>query len=210
MNKPRFVLLAVALILGLSQTAFAQFSGGTGQLPTLPQMPNNGGIQGGNLTPDQLRNIMALRALQARGMGRGQVRTGVPQFIPFGSGNINGGGINNGSFGMPDQSQQQSGSTRKSSSQKRAEARAAREEEKKAKAEAAKEKKAQNAQANADPDPKSKASAKSKSKSKAKSTSAKSTAAKSKSKSKSAAKSTSSKKSKSDESADENSDPADE
>ncbi|MEX2112429.1 MAG: hypothetical protein WD845_04545, partial [Pirellulales bacterium] len=36
-----------------------------------------------NLTPEQLRSIMVYRALQSRGSG--QVRRGVPQFVPFGS-----------------------------------------------------------------------------------------------------------------------------
>jgi hypothetical protein len=39
-----------------------------------------------NLTADQMKAIMAYRYLQSRG-GGGQVRRGVPQFVPFGYGN---------------------------------------------------------------------------------------------------------------------------
>jgi hypothetical protein len=35
-----------------------------------------------NLTPQQMQSLMMMRALQGR--GRGQVRTGYPQFIPLG------------------------------------------------------------------------------------------------------------------------------
>jgi len=55
-------------------------SSGTPFALPLPIMP---GVNQ-KLTPQQLQSIMLLRALQSRGSGR--VRTGYPQYIPFGYG----------------------------------------------------------------------------------------------------------------------------
>jgi hypothetical protein len=56
---------------------------GTVQTPSGFEIPV-GNLPGGNqnLTPEQIQSIMLYRALQAR--GGGQVRRGVPQFIPLG------------------------------------------------------------------------------------------------------------------------------
>jgi hypothetical protein len=62
----------------------APASGGNKISLPLPATNLPGGQQ--NLTADQMKAIMAYRYLQSRGSG-GQVRRGVPQFIPFGYGN---------------------------------------------------------------------------------------------------------------------------
>jgi hypothetical protein len=87
------------------------------------------------LTPEQFQNMAQLRYLQSR--RRGQVRTGVPQFIPFGPGAM----MPPSDMQMDDQG---GGSDRKSSTQKRMEARKVRDEQKKAAREDALAKKAKN------------------------------------------------------------------
>jgi hypothetical protein len=59
-------------------------TGGAGQI-SLP-LPGSNFPGGQNLTAEQMKTIMAYRYLQSRG-GGGQVRRGMPQFIPFGYGN---------------------------------------------------------------------------------------------------------------------------
>jgi len=84
------------------------------------------------LTPEQMQSIMLYRALQSR--GRGQVRTGVPQFIPLGMG---------GFVPIPQTAapaDQQPDTAKKSSLEKRIEARKAAEEKKRAAREAKKAK----------------------------------------------------------------------
>jgi hypothetical protein len=87
--------LTSALVLCLGTVAFAdntaanaaaQNAAATGaNTVTLPGTNLPGGQK--NLTPEQMKAIMAYRYLQSRGggSGGGQVRRGVPQFIPFGS-----------------------------------------------------------------------------------------------------------------------------
>jgi hypothetical protein len=116
--------------MGLSASAsFAQFAGKaqTSKNPAInpdnPALPQGGVTLPGQdqLTPEQALGIMQLRALQSR--TRGQVRTGIPQFIPMGPQGL----MAPGNYSATPTSN----STRKSSSQKRAEARQARDEEKK-------------------------------------------------------------------------------
>jgi hypothetical protein len=85
-----FCLGTIAAADNTAENAAAQnasASGGnavTGNTVTLPGT-NLPGAQR-NLTPEQMKTIMAYRYLQSRGGGgRGQVQRGVPQFIPFGS-----------------------------------------------------------------------------------------------------------------------------
>jgi hypothetical protein len=136
--------------------ARGQFTQGTPTTLPAPVIPNQPVSQ---LTPDQLRNIMYLRALQSR--GRRGVRTGYPQFVPFG--NMGYGG----DFGMmpqqavqPDATDPQT--TTKSSAKKRAELRAEREEKNRVAREEAKKKREQAAQARAEAKAKAAATAKAK------------------------------------------------
>ena len=73
--------------MGAAETS-GQF---TKQNPNAPQLPTTlpsnlpaGAVQGssGQMTPEQIKELYWLRALQSRG-SRG-VRTGYPQFVPFG------------------------------------------------------------------------------------------------------------------------------
>ena len=99
--------------------------------------PGLGGSPTGQsqLTPEQFQGMAQLRYLQSR--RRGQVRTGMPQFVPFGPDAM-----------MPPgdmQADDQGGdSSSKSSTQKRIEARKVRDEQKKAAREDAAAKKAKN------------------------------------------------------------------
>lgn len=116
--------VAVAQITGKAQPSNNPTNGPDNSAPQAPALPQGGvTLPGQNqLTPQQALGIAQLRALQSR--GRGQVRTGFPQFIPMGPQNLM----------APDQYQADPTSTasaRKSSSQKRAEARQARDEQKK-------------------------------------------------------------------------------
>lgn len=149
--------LTLVMLFSLATQALGQFTqsptnqNGTNQNGTTG-VPATGGVpiaipQPGTavpqnqLTPEQMKNIMMMRALQNRG-GRGQVRTGVPQNIglgPQGTMPFDGGGYD-----------QSDTSTRKSSSQRRAEARAAREEQKRNGAVDPKDKKALAEKAKAD------------------------------------------------------------
>ncbi len=87
------------------------------------------------LTPEQFQGMAQLRYLQSR--RRGQVRTGYPQFIPFGPEAMM------PMAGTP-MDNQGADTTRKSSAQKRMEARKVRDEQKKAAREEAAAKKAKN------------------------------------------------------------------
>jgi hypothetical protein len=122
-----FFLLAVAALGHAATSASAQ-------VVNPPSVPNAGNSQA-QLSQQQFQDMATLRYLQSR--RRGQVRTGVPQFIPFGPQAI-----------MPPGNMQmdaQAGDTdRKSSTQKRIEARKVREEQKKAAREEALAKKAKN------------------------------------------------------------------
>jgi hypothetical protein len=104
------------------------FPGLNGQLPGAARM-----------SPQQVQNIMMMRALQMR--GRHQVRTGIPQDIQMGPQ----GSMGPMMFPQVDDtstSRKSSTQTRKSSTEKRAEARALRDEQKRAAREEAKAKKA--------------------------------------------------------------------
>jgi hypothetical protein len=92
------------------------------------------------LTPQQALGIAQMRALSR---GRGQVRTGYPQYIPMGPENMTATPV-----GGPSNGQQVSGAG-KTSAQKRMEARQARDEQKKAAREDAKAKGAKGKNANA-------------------------------------------------------------
>jgi hypothetical protein len=124
-------------------TAAPQPASGT---PNPSGLPAAAPVQ--QFTPDEMRTIIWWRALQKR--GRGQVRTGVPQFVPFG---------NPWSFGMPMQpsTQAEPRAKDKTSAQRRAEARAAREEEKRVAREKAKAKREAAAKARAQAQAKGKA-----------------------------------------------------
>jgi hypothetical protein len=135
---------ALGILLVWSDAACAQFSG-TPKQSKNPAMKNDGPVllpglgvpqtaQNQQLTPEQAIGIMQLRALQGR--GRGQVKTGLPQFIPMGPQLMG-----PGSFNAPQQDNQQ-GAERKSSAERRAEARKAREEKNAQAREEAKAKKA--------------------------------------------------------------------
>ena len=139
MRRASLGITTLAMLVMLSAVARAQFSTAPTTTPGTTG-PANGINNGGplvipgmgtssvpqtQLTPDQLQSIMMMRALQNR--GRGQVRTGVPQFVPMGPQGMMG-GFDDGS-GAYDQS---GGSVRKSSTQRRAEARQARDEQKRA------------------------------------------------------------------------------
>ncbi len=109
---------------------------GINQLPNGGMLPLGGmnqGLPGQNLTPQQLQQMMLMRAMQSR--GRHGVQTGIPQSLPFGS----------SGFGAPPvqfpSEDQASTSQRSSSSQKRAEARKVREDQKKTDREQGKAKK---------------------------------------------------------------------
>ena len=122
-----FFLFAVAALTTAATSAAAQ-------VVNPPSVPNLGNEQA-QVTQQQFQDMATLRYLQSR--RRGQVRTGVPQFIPFGPqammppGNV--------------QADDQGGdSDRKSSTQKRIEARKVRDEQKKAAREEALAKKAKN------------------------------------------------------------------
>jgi hypothetical protein len=122
-----FLVLVVAAL-----TATASFA--SAQVVNQPSVPNLGNAQA-QLTPEQFQNMAQLRYLQSR--RRGQVRTGVPQFIPFGPGAM----MPPGNMQMDDQG---ADSSRKSSTQKRIEARKVRDEQKKAARDEAAAKKAKN------------------------------------------------------------------
>lgn len=129
-------LLAVAALAVSASLASAQVvtSGNpTVNNPTLP--PNSPELVQSQLTQQQFQDMATLRYLQSR--RRGQVRTGVPQFIPFGPQAM----MPPGNMQMDDQG---GDSDRKSSTQKRIEARKVRDEQKKAAREEALAKKAKN------------------------------------------------------------------
>lgn len=139
------VLSAALLAVALSaRHADAQFSRGRTTPGQPPQAVPAGAVRQlpEQLTPDQIKDIFLLRALQSRGRSGRGVRTGVPQFIPFG---------NPGFFGFPifpmQNAQWQAMS--KSSAQKRVEARAARVERNRIARQKAEEKREQAAQARA-------------------------------------------------------------
>ena len=111
------------------------------------------------LTPEQALGIAQMRALQSR--RRGQVRTGVPQFIPMGPQGMT--GPFDASFGAASMTPEQS------SSQKRAEARQVRDEKKRAARDNAKTAGGSKKAKKAKPDAKAKAADKAKSDKKAKS-----------------------------------------
>jgi hypothetical protein len=119
--------LAVAALATATPNAAAQ-------VVNPPSVPNVGNAQA-QLTQQQFQDMATLRYLQSR--RRGQVRTGVPQFIPFGPQAM----MPPGNMQMDDQG---GDSDRKSSTQKRMEARKVRDEQKKAAREEAVAKKAKN------------------------------------------------------------------
>jgi len=133
-------------------SAAAQNSPTNGAGVTLP-LPGTNLPGGQNLTPDQMKAIMAYRYLQSRG-GSGQVRRGVPQFIPFGYGNApqgvqaqQAGGADPAASTTSDRD-----AKKQEAKQKRVEALKAAAEKKKAAREArAQQRKAQQGQAAADP-----------------------------------------------------------
>lgn len=86
-STARAMCLAAMMVCLAAVPAAAQFTtlpnNGDNSTPIIP--PGVGGTATGipqtQLTPQQLQSIMMMRALQGR--SRGQVRTGVPQFIPM-------------------------------------------------------------------------------------------------------------------------------
>jgi hypothetical protein len=88
-SKRLLILIAGMTLLFLPATALAQFirnpvqdaSGAVSDLASKNGGPVPG--QDGSLTPEQIRSIMAYRALKSR--ARGQVQRGVPQFVPLGA-----------------------------------------------------------------------------------------------------------------------------
>lgn len=126
-----FFVLLVAALAAAASLASAQVV-----KPTLvPDAVESQLAQQTQLTPEQFQDMATLRYLQSR--RRGQVRTGVPQFIPFGPQAM----MPPGNMQIDDQG---GDSTRKSSTQKRIEARKVRDEQKKAAREEALAKKAKN------------------------------------------------------------------
>jgi hypothetical protein len=116
----RMWAVAVLVVVLFANGALAQFSKGKSRLPQPPDAASGGIPFGGQMTPEQIRDIYWWRAMQARG-SRG-VQTGFPQFDPFGPAAF---------MGFPVLPQDvQSQATGKTSAQKRADARAAREEKK--------------------------------------------------------------------------------
>jgi hypothetical protein len=130
--------------------AHAQFTKGSNQLPDAAKAAGAAMQQPltqTQMTPEQLRNLMWLRALQSRGSGRG-VRTGIPQFVPFGAMGANAG------FGqVPQQTTQpqtnDADEKKKASAEKKAELRAEREEKQREAREKAKQKREAAAKARA-------------------------------------------------------------
>jgi len=74
----RQLIAIAALVLATGAAASAQ-----GVAPNIPNQATNPGMQA---TPQQVRDALWIRALQSRsGRNGGGVRTGVPQFVPFGN-----------------------------------------------------------------------------------------------------------------------------
>jgi hypothetical protein len=155
MSVRPYVRVACALALGalaLPGLAQAQFTRGkSNQLPEAVQAAGAAmqqPAQQTQMTPDQIRSLMWLRALQSRGSGRG-VRTGIPQFVPFGAM-----GANSGFGQVPQQTTQPKtddpDAKKKTSAQKKAELRAEREEKQREAREKAKQKREAAAKARAD------------------------------------------------------------
>ncbi len=92
------------------------------------------------MSPQQLQSMMWLRALQGRSYG--QVRTGYPQMIPLGQGNMMGPGqmYNSPAYYGNQQQPIAGGDAKQTASQKRAEARRLRDEQKRSERESAKAK----------------------------------------------------------------------
>jgi hypothetical protein len=134
-TKSATVVFGVLLLVTIGVSA------GRGQMATgqPPQVPNPApaGQPASQLTPQQVRDILYLRALQSRGSGRG-VRTGFPQFVPFGNMGYGGFGMMPQQVAQPQATDPQT--TKKSSAQKRAELREKREEQKRIAREEAKKK----------------------------------------------------------------------
>ena len=129
-SQRSFLVLVVAAL-----TATASFASAQVVNPALVPDLGSSQLAQAQLTPEQFQNMAQLRYLQSR--RRGQVRTGVPQFIPFGPGAM----MPPGNMQMDDQG---GDSSRKSSTQKRIEARKVRDEQKKAARDEALAKKAKN------------------------------------------------------------------
>ena len=133
-----FRVLVVGALATLASFASAQVVNSGNASSTNPALvPDLGNLQlaQAQLTPEQIQEMAQLRYLQSR--RRGQVRTGIPQFIPFGPGAM----MPPGNMQMDDSG---ADSSRKSSTQKRIEARKVRDEQKKAAREEAVAKKAKN------------------------------------------------------------------
>ena len=131
-------MLTAAILIAVSQFACAQFAGGATPNAGPVMVPGAQIVGPQQLTPQQALGIAQMRAL-AR--GRGQVRTGYPQYIPMGPQNMM------GAPAAPAADMQQASSS-KTSTQKRIEARQAREEQKRAAREDAKAKAAKGKNAN--------------------------------------------------------------
>jgi hypothetical protein len=147
------LLLVAMLMVGCSTLFAAQPANGVGapadgvnDAPPVLNAPTLPVPAGSNLTPQQMQSIMQYRYLQSR--GRGQVRTGYPQFVPFGQPGM-GMFPDGGGMAAPEE---EPATTRKSSTQKRIEAKKAAEEKKRATRDAqkakAKKKKAKDPDAN--------------------------------------------------------------
>jgi len=147
------LLMAAVIVASCSALFAAQAANGVGapadgvnDAPPVLSAPTLPVPAGSNLTQQQMQSIMQYRYLQSR--GRGGVRTGYPQFVPFGQPGM-GMFPDGGGMAAPEE---QPATTRKSSTQKRIEAKKAAEEKKRATRDAqkakAKKKKAKDPDAN--------------------------------------------------------------
>jgi hypothetical protein len=133
-----FRLLALAALATSASLVSAQVVNSGNASSTNPALvPGLGGspLAQSQLTPEQFQGMAQLRYLQSR--RRGQVRTGVPQLVPFGPDAM----MPPGDLPVDDQG---GDSSRKSSTQKRIEARKVRDEQKKAARDDAADKKGKN------------------------------------------------------------------
>jgi hypothetical protein len=133
-----FRLLALGALASAASLTSAQVvtSGNPAAVnPALQPNAVNPNLAQSQITQQQFQDLATLRYLQSR--RRGQVKTGVPQFVPFGPGAM----MPPGDMQMDSQD---GDSDRKSSTQKRIEARKVRDEQKKAARDDAAAKKAKN------------------------------------------------------------------
>ncbi|MEX0678257.1 MAG: hypothetical protein WD063_14345 [Pirellulales bacterium] len=136
--RVRICSAAVIAFVLIAGEAGAQFTRRASDPPQSSQQAPPGAVDQlpDQLTPDQIKDILLLRALQSRGRSSRGVRTGVPQFVPFGNPGLSG-------FPVLPMQNAQPQATNKSSAKKRTEARAARDEKNRIAREKAKAKREQ-------------------------------------------------------------------